>query len=310
MSCLVSANVSFSPIYIDSVPLVATHDMAPAYGWTSLVLAGLSTAAAIGYVGGVRRVTRQRLEHGWPRRNTWCFTWGILLCAGVTIGPIGAAATQLFSMHMVQHIVLMMIAGPLLVLGAPVMLLLRASAPSTRRKRIVPVLRSRGLAVVTNPVVTWVAFAAVLVGIHFSPVMGILMGWGVLGNVTEILLYLGVSFAYYYTLLPGNPARNRPSPALRVVSLFLIMIPETITGFFIYSSTAPLVPQFAMMGGAGAADLVLDQQFGGSLMWSTGMIIDVAWIAIAVSDWFNDDARKTRRLDQRIRAETRGGPLT
>jgi cytochrome c oxidase assembly factor CtaG len=231
----------------------------------------------------------------------------LALGASVTTGPIAYGAMTSFSVHMVQHIVLMMLATPLVVMGAPVLLLLRAASPQRRRTHIVPVLRSRAFALVTNPVLSWLAFAFVLVGIHFTPAMSTLMGLGSIGHYAEYALYSGVAFCFYYTLLPGNPARNRLDPALRVASLFLMMIPETMTGFFIYSAGFPLFPYFTAASGASTSQAVSDQQLGGALMWSTSMIIDVAWIAVAVHDWFDAEVVKTRRLDEQIRLEGLAG---
>jgi len=231
--------------------------------------------------------------------HTWLFLAGLLSALVVTVGPVGYAAMTRFSMHMVQHIVLMMVATPLLVMGAPVLLILRATSPERRRIWVL-MLRSRVFATLTNPVLTWLAFAFVLVGIHFTPAMSWLMDADPLGRYVEIGLYVGVAFAFYYTLLPGNPARNRPPPAFRVLSLFLMMIPETMTGFFIYSAATPLFPHFEQAAAAIGIDPVADQQLGGALMWSGAMIIDVAWIAVAVADWLESESRKTRRIDARL----------
>ena len=246
-----------------------------------------------------RAVSAQHPTQVWRTVNTWLFMVGLGSALLVTVGPIGYAAMNRFSMHMVQHIVLMMIATPLLVMGAPVLLILRAASPH-RRRTWVRILRSKTFAVVTDPVLTWFAFAAVLVGIHFTPTMSWLMDADPFGRYAEIALYIGVAFAFYYTLLPGNPARNRPPPAFRVLSLFLMMIPETMTGFFIYSSSTSLFPHFEQSAATIGIDPVADQQLGGALMWSGAMIIDVAWIAVAVAEWFDSDARKTRRMDARM----------
>jgi len=269
---------------------------------SDLPILALGIACAIAYVRSARQVTAHHPSQPWPRSYSAYFMSGLVLALVVTTGPIGMAAMQRFSIHMVQHIVLMMLATPLLVMGAPVLLILR-TASRNRRRTWVRILRSRTFAAITNPILTWVMFALVLVGIHFTPAMSWLMDFGVLGRYAEILLYLGVAFAFYYTLLPGNPARNRPTPAFRVVSLFLMMIPETMTGFFIYSSSSPLFPHFAKSAESLGIDPVADQRLGGALMWSGAMIIDVAWIAVAVAEWFDTESAKTRRLDARVAAE-------
>ena len=259
------------------------------------------------YLTSTARLKRKSPSQPWAGRYSWCFLIGLAWFTLVTTGPIAYVAMTYFCLHMVQHLVLMMLASPLIVMGAPVLLLLRANPAKTRRKWILPVLRSRVFGIATNPVVSWLVFAGVLIGVHFSPLMSWLMDVGLLGRYLEYGLYVTVAFMYYYALLPGNPAVNRISPAARVFSLFLMMIPETMTGFFIYSAEFPLFPYFVRMSSKVGADPVADQQLGGALMWSTGMIIDVAWIAVAVHEWFGSETIKTRRLDGQIQREMERG---
>ena len=253
--------------------------------------------AAVAYVLAARRVSREHPGQPWSKGRTAAFLSGVALALVVTVGPVGALAMDRFSVHMVQHLALMMLATPLLVIGAPVLLILRRARPEVRRLVWVPFLRSKGFRIITNPVLTWVVFAVTLVGVHFTPAMAWLMDAGDPGHLIEIALYVTVAFLYYYPLLPGNPCPGRPKPAFRVASLFLMMVPETMTGFFLYVSGAPLIPHFADMAGALDVDALSDQRLGGALMWSASMIIDVAWLAVAVAEWFDSEAKRTKRLE-------------
>ena len=259
--------------------------------------------AAVAYVVAARRVSREHPTQPWSRGRTAAFLTGVALALLVTIGPVGAQAMDRFSVHMVQHLALMMLATPLLVIGAPVLLILRRVRPEVRRLVWVPFLRSTGFRVITNPILTWLVFAATLVGVHFTPAMSWLMDAGYPGHLIEIALYVTVAFLYYYPLLPGNPCPGRPKPAFRVASLFLMMVPETMTGFFLYVSGAPLIPHFADMAGALDLDALSDQRLGGALMWSTSMIIDVGWLAVAVAEWFDSEAKRTKRMDSQLAAD-------
>jgi len=258
---------------------------------------------ALWYWRSAHRVSALHPSQPWSVPYSSFFGAGLACVVVVTTGPIANAAMSIFAIHMIQHIILMMLATPLLVMGAPVLLALRSLAPTTRRRWLVPLLRSSFFRFVTNPVVSWLVFAAVLMGVHFTPVMSSLMEAGLLGRYAEYALYLVSAFLYYYALLPGNPATNRVSPAGRVFSLFLMMVPETMTGFFIYSANFTLFPYFAASAAAASFDGIADQQLGGALMWSTSMIIDVAWIAVAVHEWFGSEGLKTRRLDIQIQRE-------
>ena len=78
--------------------------------------------------------------------------------------------TALFSIHMVQHVLLMLVAAPLLALAAPVTLILRVSSPGDAPP-LAPaaVLHSRVVRFLGHPVMAWVIFAAIMWAIHFSP---------------------------------------------------------------------------------------------------------------------------------------------
>ena len=69
---------------------------------------------------------------------------------------------------MVQHVLLMLVAAPLIALAAPITLILRLSSPETRKRWVLPVLHSRVVGFLAHPVVAWIMFAAMMWGTHFS----------------------------------------------------------------------------------------------------------------------------------------------
>jgi cytochrome c oxidase assembly factor CtaG len=215
----------------------------------------------------------------------------------VVLGPIGAYDDVFFWSHMVQHIVLMMLAAPLLLLGNPVLLLLRVSSRDLRHAYIVPVLRSRVVTALTHPVVGWLLFAGVLTGTHFSPFFNYSLNHPLVHNYIEHPLYLGTALLYYYSLLGHNSVPHRVSPSLRVASLFLMMIPETMTGFFIYSSDYLLYPFYGHVSRPFGPDALKDQQFAGALMWAGSMLIDSVWVSLAVLEWLHSEERRSHRVD-------------
>src|SRR5204863_3690337 len=94
---------------------------------------------------------------------------GLVAIAVALLSGIERYDDALFSIHMVQHVLLTMVAAPLIALGAPITTLLRAATPNVRRRLILPVLHSRLLRVLSFPVVAWLVFAGVMWGSHFSP---------------------------------------------------------------------------------------------------------------------------------------------
>ena len=182
-------------------------------------------------------------DHPWRRRQTISFLAGLALCWFVLLGPVGYYDDTFFWAHMVQHVALMMIIAPLLLLGSPVLLLLRASTPSFRRAWVLPVLRGRVLMTLTRPLVGWLLFAGVLVGTHFSPFYEFSLEHPLVHEYVEHPLYL----AGADLLLPAAARESGAAAgALRRprVSLFSMMFPETwrVLPLRVHLRDVPLLP--------------------------------------------------------------------
>jgi putative copper resistance protein D len=278
-----------------------SFDPFPGIGIAAAAVAYLAAAAAVG------RRTRAGRGEPWPKRCTASFLGGLALAWIVILGPVGGYDDTFFWAHMVQHIALMMVIAPLLLLGSPVLLLLRVASPAVRRNWIVPALRSRPLAVLTHPLLSWLLFAGVLLGTHFSPFYNFALENPPVHRFIEHPLYLGVALLFYYPLLPGNPGGRRVPHGLRLLSLGLMMVPEALTGFFLYATSHVLYPYYAAVQRPFGPNPLADQQIGGSLMWGAGMLIDTGWIVLAVAALLHADQARTRRLDAQIAREARAG---
>ena len=252
---------------------------------------------AIGYGAAVHRVDARDPNHPWPRRHTASFMGGLALCWLVLLGPVGAYDDTFFWAHMVQHLALMMVIAPLLLLGSPVLLLLRASTPGFRRAWVLPVLRGRVLTALTRPAVGWLLFAGVLVGTHFTPFYEFSLEHPFVHDYVEHPLYLGAALVYYYPLLPGNPGPRRVPYNLRALSLFSMMFPETLSGFFLYATTSVLYPYYAQVERPFGPGPLADQRLGGALMWGGSMIVDSLWVTLAVLAWLRSEAAVAERVD-------------
>ena len=274
----------------DFVTVLGAWTFEPVIGTGLLVVAGL-------YLWGVHRVGTLSQSRPWPARHTTSFLIGVGVAWIVILGPFGAYDDTFFWAHMVQHIALMMVVAPLLLLGAPVLLLLRVSSRSARHRWIMPVLRSRVVNFLTHPIVGWLIFAGVLVGTHFSPFYDFALAHPLVHDYLEHPLYLTAGLIYYYPLLPGNPGPRRVPYGIRAVSLFSMMFPETMTGFFIYASGYVMYPFYADVDRPFGPGPIPDQQLGGALMWGGSMLIDSILVVIAVNAWLRDESRVAARID-------------
>jgi putative membrane protein len=256
--------------------------------------------ALCAYATGVRRVRR---VHGWrwPRWQTACFTTGIVLLACVYLGPIAAWEHTFFWVHMTQHLVVMMAAAPLIVLGAPVSLVFYASGAANRR-RTVRALRSPAARILTHPVLTWLLFATVLLGAHFTP----FYDWALTNHgvmvIVEQPMFLGAALMYYLPLIGTNLLPKRPSHGMRLMSLALMMIPEATIGAVVYFSPVILYDAYDTVRPFGL-DAMHDQQLAGALMWGLVMVVDSFWMMWVAADWWSSEERRGRRESSLIASE-------
>jgi putative copper resistance protein D len=185
---------------------------------------------------------------------------------------------------MVQHILLMMLISPLLILGSPFKLLL--GAPKTRAGRFASALaRNRLVRLLFKAEVGFVIFLVVLVLTHFSPLANAGMRDPNIHSL-ELIIFLVGGLIYYYPVMEGNP-HPYPTPySVRVLSLFAMMLPETMTVFFLYSGNRVL---HSLPTGISMSMGLSDQHTGGAIMWAMGMLIDTMWIVLAARDWFENE---------------------
>jgi len=278
-----------------------------AWQFDLLVAVNLIVATLV-YLTAVRKVNRacpsryRSVRDGrWPRWMSACFFTGLALIGAMYLGPLAAWSHTFFWVHMTQHLVITMAVAPLLVLGAPITLAFRASNARNRRL-LARALRSSAVRVLTNPVLTWLLFAGALIAAHFTPFYDwVLNNHGAMAAI-EQPMFLLVAVLYYLPLIGANLLPSRPSPATRLVSLGLMMIPEATIGAAIYFSPVVLYDGFDTVRPFGLAALP-DQQLSGALMWGLVMTIDAFWMMWVAADWFTSEERRSIREDARIAAE-------
>ena len=269
--------------------------------WTVdlFVTANLLLATAL-YLIGVRVLAAKGLK--WSAVRTLSFLLGIALLALAYLGPFETLAHTYFWAHMGQHLIVMMLAAPFIVLSCPVALTVLATNGRTRAA-IIRGLRSQVGLVLVNPVVTWTLFATVLIGSHVTPVMEWVLGDHDAMAYVERPLYLVAALLFYYPLIGKDMCARRPRPAHRLLSLGLMMIPETALGAVIFLAPVTLYPSYVIATTAVGGDPLVDQQLAGALMWALTMVIDSVWMMVAAVEWWRSEERQTAIQERREREE-------
>jgi putative membrane protein len=272
-----------------------------------LVVVGLFGIGLVS-VEATRRLKRIGAEL--PRSRERCFLAGLVVVFLALDGPVDAGASALLSVHMLQHMLLTMVAAPLVVLGAPVTLALRVSSPETRTRILLPVLNSRLVRIAANPLVTWSLLFVVLWATHLTSLYeAAIQNGGV--HALEHLAYLGSAVLFWWSVVGLDPIPARISHPARILYLFLAMPPMAFLGLAIYSSDRLLYTYYATVPGATITSALADQHLAGALMWEGGMFVVVPALAFVLLDWMRREERAAVRADERAaRAGRRREPGT
>jgi cytochrome c oxidase assembly factor CtaG len=267
--------------------------------WTfdpTVVAALLATGVL--YLRGVRRVRRPDRKLA---NRAACFLGGLVVLWVALQSPIDAYADTWLSVHMVQHLLLTMVAAPLLVLGAPVTLALRASTPVFRRRWLLPLLRSRPVRLLTAPPVAWAQFALVLWASHFSPLYEAAVRSGGV-HALEHLLYVASAVVFWSPVVGIDPSPKRLSHPARLLYLFLAMPQASFLGLAMWGTNRILYPSYQAALGPAALD---DQRLAGTIMGSAGMLVMVPALGLVLLDWLAREEREAARTDARLGVEVR-----
>jgi putative copper resistance protein D len=272
-------------------------------GWAFDPLVWLpAIAALLVWRGAVRSVNRAHPANPVPPRRTWSWVAGVVVLLVALDSGVATYDTTLFSVHMVQHLLLTLVAPPLLLYAGPIVLLLRVSSAATRRRWVLPLLHSRVVRFLSFPVVSWLLFAGVLWASHFSPLFNIALEneWG---HRLEHGLYLFAALLFWWPVVGPDPSPWRMRPSAKVLYVGLQMPQNTFLALAIYMAASPLYPHYTTSGRTWGPTPLEDQQLAGGIMWLGGDLFFLTAIIALVYLWMRDDERRAEGEDRRLDAE-------
>ena len=199
--------------------------------------------------------------------------------------PLEALDDLLLQIHMTQHLLLMIVAPPLLLAGAPAIALIRGIPPRLAKAGAGPILRSRAVrrlfAWMTQPLVCWIAFAAATWGWHLPVAFQLALrsdGW----HVAEHACFLTTALMFWYPVIQPWPSVARWPRWAMLPYLLLADGQNTIlAALFMFSehliypiyATAPRIAGFTPLG---------DQIVAGAIMWVPGSIFYLVPAALII----------------------------
>jgi cytochrome c oxidase assembly factor CtaG len=238
-----------------------------------LVLSLLLTAVL--YLRGWT-VLRRRDPARWPARRMLAFLGGLLLLFLALASPIEPFSSLLLSVHMVQHLLLLMLVPPLLWLGDPLFPLLRGLPQPVRSVWIAPLFRSHRLSAfltwLTHPARAWLPLFAATWLWHLPRFYELALGsdaW----HYVQHACFLGAGLLFWYPVVRPYPARPAWSPWLLIPYLILADVQNTILSAIFTFADVVLYQRYGVLPALGGITALDDQAAAGVIMWVPGSLV-------------------------------------
>jgi cytochrome c oxidase assembly factor CtaG len=255
-----------------------------------LVFGPLAVLGAVGYLLGVRRL--RHAGRDWPVTCTAAWLAGCLCLLLSTCSGLATYAPAMFSLHMIQHMLLATLVPVLLVLGHGVSLALD-SAPAGVARALGSLLHSPVLRSVRNPFVAWVAVGLTLFGLYPTGLYADVLQqhWGHLGMSVA---FLGTGLAIFWAVLGRSPGRAPLPPIGQIVMVFALMALHAGFSAWLLSQPAPLAGDFyTALHLPWVPDVLADQRRGAVIGWALAEAPVILAVLALVLRWTHQDRTPT-----------------
>ena len=265
---------------------IEPHDLLRAWRTDPGICIPLFLAAVL-FAVGQRRATSVA---SW---QTACFWTGLGLLAIALISPLHALGEVLFSAHMVQHEILMLLAAPLLVLSRPLVpwlwaLPLEARKTAGRWSKIKPVPDL--WRTLTNPAVAWTLHGAVIWLWH-APVAfeaTLKNDWV---HSAQHISFLGTALLFWWSLFHLHSHRFGAG----VLYLFTTAVHTSILGALLTFARTPWYPAYGLAASFWGYTPLEDQQLGGLMMWVPGGFVYLTAGLVLFARWMRQSEVSAQR---------------
>jgi putative copper resistance protein D len=274
----------------------------------SFVPVALLVVAVVLYIWGVRRNNRLHPRHPWAAAKTVAFMAGIVSTGIGIMSFVGVYDRELFWDHMVQHLILIMVAAPLFALASPIDLAWRATT-GTAHEVITELLRSRVARVLGHPGPAFVLYAVVIPITHLTVWYNYTLLHETVHN-GEHLVFLLAGYLFWRQIFGSDPNCYRMHPIMQFGYLFLAIPIDTFTGLSLDQTMHELFSAYVGMHRAWMPSPVQDLHLGGVIMWVGGDTL-MLWPMIPVAlRWMHLEERRGVRIDRELDAQLRHEVIT
>jgi cytochrome c oxidase assembly factor CtaG len=284
----------------DNVPALTFERVFTA--WTLELVPLLLIALTAGlYVAGVVALRRRGVRWSvWRSASFLVLGLGALVVA--TQSSLATYDTTLISMHMVQHMLLTMVAPIFMALGAPITLALR-TLPRRPRGWLLSVLHSRVARVLTSPPVAFTLFVLSPWALYFSGIYEATLESGLLHELLH-LHFLVIGCLFFWPLLGLDPVPGRVAYPFRMLMVFATLPFHAFLGVTIMTMDGVIASEWYFgLNRDWSPSPAEDQRIAGGILWGSGDVVALVIFAVLFVQWVRESQREAIREDRRLDRE-------
>jgi putative membrane protein len=244
------------------------------------------------------------MRRRWPVWRTALFFLGLAALLVALASPIDGYASVSFAVHMVQHMLLTVVAAPLLMLGAPIRPLLRGLPAWVRAAVVRPLARARAVRAFLHLLRQPLVAAAIYVGGLYAWHLPTLYDAALLDGRVHVLehawFFLSALFFWSVVIDPA-PFRATLGYGARLPYLLVLGAAQnTVLGGVLSFSSRLLYTAYASVSVTTIFDMdrVTDQRVGGAIMWVVGDFVFLAAASVAFFLWLAEEEEMQKRRER------------
>ena len=271
-----------------AVPAVNLHNALTQWstGPFAWVVLALVLLAGLWYLRAASRLRAKGRR--WAAGRTISFLGGLVSVELAIGSSVATFSMGDFSAHVIQHMLLMILAPPLLAMGAPSTLILQTSAPRTKTA-LLRGLRSPAFKVVSHPITVWFLYYGLMFVFFLSALLGYAMNHMALMDLFNVVFLAGATLFWWPMVSPDPIPSWKMGYAAKFVNLFVGVPFESFLGIALMSETSPAAAMYSLSG----------THAGGGVLWAVGEISIAAAMFPIYRQWMRSDEREARRADRR-----------
>jgi putative membrane protein len=254
--------------------------------------------AALLYARGLNRRAGRRRRVG---AEAWLFAAGLGALLVALSPPLASLDDELFWAHMSQHVLILAVAPPLILLGRPASTTWRALPLKARRTALQALVRSSWAAPLrvaarrlATPPAALVLFCGVLIVWHIPALYDATLRSAAV-HYLEHALFLATGFVFWSQLIDSPPFRSSLDARKRALYAAVAMVAGSAIGLVLALASAPLYAGYAQLPSRpGGISALADQHLAAGIMWVPGSVPFAAAFIVFVYRWLGETARDGR----------------